>query len=163
MSAIPEVKFDGYYNHEQITDFLKTAETAAGDLMNVRSLAQTPEGRDIWLATLADPSTGPPEDKPAYHVQANVHAHEVGGTSAVLHLLRSLLTSPEARELLADLTFYAVPRINPDGAEYALSTLSEIRSRAEIDEKINGIIPQDLNGDGMILNMRWEDRTGPLV
>lgn len=163
MSTVPEVKFDEYYTHEEVTDFLQAAEAAVGDWMSVRSLAQTPEGREIWLATLTDPSTGAPEEKPAYHVQANVHAHEVGGTSAVLHLLHALLTAPEARALLADLTFYAVPRINPDGAEYALSTLSEVRSRSEIDEKLNGIIPQDLNGDGLILNMRWEDPAGPLV
>ncbi|MGI5818223.1 MAG: M14 family metallopeptidase [Armatimonadota bacterium] len=163
MSGVPDVKFDSYYLHAEITGFLSAAEEAAGEFMRLEALAESPEGREIWLATLTDPGTGAASDKPAYYVQGNVHAHEMYGTSAVLHLLHTLLTSPEARELLAEVTFYMVPRINPDGAEYALTTLSNVRSRTEIEEQINGVIPEDLNGDGMILNMRWEDPAGPLT
>ncbi len=162
MQPFPEMRFDDFYSYDELTDFMRAAQAAAGDVMRLESLVQTPQGREVWLATLTDPTTGPPEDKPAYYVQGNVHAHEMYGTSAVLHLLHTLLTT-DARELLSELTFYVVPRTNPDGAEYAMTTKSEIRSRLNRDEKLNGVIPEDLNGDGMILNMRWEDPAGPLT
>lgn len=162
MSAIPNVKFDGWYTHDELTAFLQAC-AASDEFMRLECLTQSPEGREVWLATLSDPTGGAAEDRPAYYVQGNVHAHEMYGTSAALHLLHTLLTSPEGREALAELTFYIVPRTNPDGAEYALETHSEVRSRVEVEQKINGVIPEDLNGDGMILNMRWEDPAGPLT
>ncbi|MFW5868762.1 MAG: M14 family zinc carboxypeptidase [Armatimonadota bacterium] len=163
MSTIPDVKFDSWYTWDELTTFLQSCHRAADDLMQLESLVTSPEGRDVWLATLTDPATGAAEDKPAYFVQGNLHAHEMYGTSAVLHLLHSLLTSDEGRERLSELTFYIIPRSNPDGAEYAISTKGEVRSRVVPDEKLNGVIPQDLNDDGMILNMRWEDPAGPLA
>jgi len=163
MSGVPEVKFDSFYSHEELTAFLQAAEAGADGLMRLDRLTETPEGRDVWLATLADPVAGSAEHQPAYYVQGNVHAHEMYGTSAALHLLHALLTEPEARRLLAEVTFYIVPRANPDGAEYALSTHAEVRSRVAIEEKLNAVVPEDLNGDGMILNMRWEDPAGPLT
>ncbi|MFP4249648.1 MAG: M14 family metallopeptidase [Armatimonadota bacterium] len=163
MSSIPEVKFNSFYTYDELTTFLQTAEAGAEGFMTLDSLATSPEGREIHVATLADPAGGAADARPAYHVQANVHAHEVLGTTAAVHLINTLLTSPEARRLLSEVTFYVVPRINPDGAEAALGTLASVRSRMEIDEKINGVIPQDLDGDGMILNMRWEDPAGPMT
>ena len=163
MRDFPALKTDSWYTHAEITQFLQTADAAAGEFMSLQSMAESPEGRETWQVTLTDPATGAPDEKPAYYVQGNVHAHEMYGTSATLNLIHNLLTTPEGRELLSGVTFYVVPRLNPDGAEYALSTLSEVRSRTVIDEKLNGVIPKDLNDDGLILNMRWEDPAGPLT
>src|SRR5690554_5498613 len=93
MQPFPEMRFDDFYSYDELTEFMRAAEAAAGDVMRLVSLVQTPQGREVWLATLTDPTTGPPEDKPAYYVQGNVHAHEMYGTSAVLHLLHTLLTT----------------------------------------------------------------------
>ncbi len=163
MSAVPTVSFERFYLYQDITDFLHACREAAGEWMSLGSIGTSPEGRELWLATITDPATGPAEDKPAYYVQANVHAHEMYGTTAALHLIHTLLSDAEARSRAAEVTFYVVPRANPDGAEYALTTHSEVRSRVVIDKKLNGVIPEDLNGDGMILNMRWEDPAGPLA
>jgi hypothetical protein len=163
VNGVPAVDFQRFYLHQDITDFLQQCQVAASDLMALGSIGTSPEGREQWLATITEPSTGAADSKPAYYVQANVHAHEMYGTTAALHLIHTLLTSPAARDLLGRVTFYVVPRANPDGAEYALSTQGDVRSRVTINEKINGVVPRDLNGDGMILNMRWEDPAGPFT
>jgi hypothetical protein len=163
VSSVPVVDYQQRYLHQNIADFLQQCQSAAGHLMRRDSIGTTPEGRQIWMATITDFSTGAPEDKPAYYVQANIHSHETYTTSAALHLIHALVTSSEVRELLRKVTFYVVPRANPDGGEYHLNTLSWVRSRVEVSPKPNGVIPQDLNGDGLILNMRWEDPAGPLA
>ncbi len=164
MSTVPEIKFDSYYLYDEITDFLKAAEAVAPDLVTLDSLTTTPEGRQVWIATITDPSTGPAESKPAYHVQANVHAQEMATTTSALRLIHTLLTDENAAELLKHVVFYVIPRANPDGVEYTMTTCGDIRSRNEtIEDKPNGLVPQDLNGDGLILRMRWEDPLGPYI
>jgi hypothetical protein len=163
MGTVPQMKFDSYYSYDEMTEFLNGCAEAAGDVMTVESIVRSPEGREVWLATLTDPATGGPEDKPAYYVQANVHARELAGTTAALRFLHTLLTEEQARESLKGLTVYVVPRTNPDGAEYALTLNGPIRSKIEVVERKNGLIQQDLNGDGKITNMRWEDPAGPLT
>ncbi len=163
MSCIPKIKFDGYYDYNGLTVFLRACADGSGGRMRLESLARSEEGRDIWLAVLTDPATGKPGDKPAYHVQANVHARELAGTTAAARLIHTLLSDSEARSRLRDVTFYIIPRVNPDGAEYSLTRNGPIRSRNEIREKPNGLIPQDLDGDGKIRLMRWQDPTGPFA
>jgi len=163
MASVPDIQFDTWYTYDQLTAFLQACAEARPDLLKLDSLVASPEGRQVWLATLTDPTTGAPEDKPAYYVQANVHARELAGTSAALRLIHTLLTDEAVQARLRELTFYVVPRTNPDGAEYAVTLNGPIRSRSVIQEKTNGLVPQDLDGDGKIRMMRWEDPAGPYV
>ncbi len=160
MSAVPDVKLDSYYSYDELTAYLEEAAKAAPELMQLRKLITTPEGRKLWLAEVTDASTGPAEEKPAYYVHGNMHAQELAGTTVALHLLRALLTEDDFEELRRKVVFYIVPRVNPDGAEYAISTGGPIRSRFDVIPKKNGLVPQDINGDGMVLQMRWEDPAG---
>jgi hypothetical protein len=49
------------------------------------------EGREIWLAQITNPETGPPSEKPAFRVDGNAHAGEVTGSMAALYLIETLL------------------------------------------------------------------------
>ncbi|MFZ0535057.1 MAG: M14 family metallopeptidase, partial [Anaerolineales bacterium] len=57
-----------------------------------------------------------------------------------------------------------VPRVNPDGAEWAMApTPRYVRSGVRPypwDEKDEGLFIQDINGDGKILQMRFQDPNG---
>ena len=163
MPTVPDVQFDRWYAYDDLTAFLQACAKACPSLMHLSSLVESPQGRQVWLATLTDPATGAPEDKPAYYVQANVHASELAGTSAALRLIHTLLTDEAARSRLREVTYYVVPRTNPDGAEYSVTINGAIRSYNEIVKKANGLIPQDLDGDGKIRMMRWQDPAGPYV
>ena len=160
MSSVPDVTFDSYYTYDELTAFLKAAAEAAPGLMQLRELVRTSEGRSVWLAEVTDSSTGPGEEKPAYWVHGNLHAQELSGATACLHLLHAVLTEDAFEELRRKVVFYIVPRVNPDGAEFALVTGGPIRSRFEVIPKKNGLVPQDVNGDGLVLQMRWEDPAG---
>ncbi len=60
-------------------------------LLTVESIGQSYEGREIQLATVTNLGTGPPEEKPAIFVHAQIHAMEFTGTTAALNLLDRLL------------------------------------------------------------------------
>lgn len=157
---LPQIRSDQYYTDQMLSDHLQQVAAAAPDRVRLHSLLTSLEGRQEWLAEVTDFSTGPSEEKPAYLVHANVHAVEVSGTTASLVLIEQLLTDPAAAELLGEVVFYIIPRINPDAAEYALSTGGQIRSKFEHRPRKNGLVAQDLNGDGLILTMRWQDPFG---
>jgi hypothetical protein len=161
MSALPDVQFAEYYLHGALTDHLRQLAAAAPDRVRLHNVYTSPEGREEWLVEVTDFASGDPATKPGYLVQANVHAVEVSGTTASLVLIEQLLTDPQAADLLAGVVFYIIPRVNVDGAEFALTTSGQIRSRNEYRPRKNGLVGQDLNGDGMILTMRWQDPFGP--
>lgn len=159
MSNLPAVSFERYYLHAELTAHLQAVAAAAPDRVRLHSLYTTSEGREEWLLEVTDFAVG--ADKPGYLVHANVHAPEVSGTTAALVLLDQLLTRADLQDLLREVVFYIIPRLNPDGAEYALVTGGQIRSKFEPRPRRNGLLPQDLNGDGLILQMRWQDPYGP--
>jgi hypothetical protein len=158
-----KINFDHFYRYDEMVDFLTHVSNEKKDFCKLISLAKTLEGRDVYLLEITDYSTGITEEKGAYYVQGNIHGMEAAGTMATLHLIQTLLYCEEYKELLKKVAFYIVPRVNPDGAECALATHAPIRSRFEITEKRNGLIPKDINGDGYILNMRIKDPAGPFV
>lgn len=159
MTNLPAVNFERYYRHHELTAHLRQAAAAAPERVRLHNLYTTTEGREEWLVEVADFTTT--AAKPAYLVHANIHAPEVSGTTAALVLLEQLLTRSDLQDLLREVTFYIIPRLNPDGAEYALVTGGQIRSKFEPRPRKNGLHPEDLNGDGLILQMRWQDPYGP--
>ena len=140
------------------------------DLLQVESIGRSHEGRDLWLATVTDRATGPHDAKPAQWVDANIHATELTGSVAALHLLHRLVTGFGADETvtraLRTRTFYVVPRVNPDGAELALADRPRLlRSSVRRWPWQDGHVPPgldegDVDGDGRILTMRIPDPNG---
>lgn len=162
--SLPELSFDDFYDQAALERFLADLATARPKIARVESLATTPEGRALPLLEVTDRSTGVAGDKPGYLVHANIHAHELTTTTSALHLARTLVAGhgvDEAiTELLRRVSFYIVPRLNPDGAEYAFKTNGSVRSRSYPREVPNGLTQTDVDGDGQILWMRWPDPDG---
>lgn len=167
---MPTPAFDRYYRHEEMTVLLQAYAAEFPDLFSFTSIGKSYEGRDIWLATLTNTKTGAAEDKPAFWCDGNIHASEVSASTAVLHLVHKLCTkygSDDSITRALDLrTFYLVPRLNPDGAEWALEDppriiRSSTRPYPYDEEDYYGIEREDLDGDGRILNIRILDPNGP--
>ena len=55
------------------------------------------EGRDLWLVTVTDTSTGAHDTKPAHWVDASIHAVELTATVAACHLLHHLVDRSRRR------------------------------------------------------------------
>jgi hypothetical protein len=165
------MRFDKLYRYDELTSAIQALAGERPDLMTVESIGTSHEGRDIWLATVTNSATGPHHEKPALWVEANIHATEVTGSTAALHLLHRLVTGygsdgdEKVTAALDSRTFYVVPRLNPDGVEAALAdrprfVRSSVRSYPRTEQQ-DGLVEEDIDGDGRILTMRIEDPNGP--
>jgi murein tripeptide amidase MpaA len=164
--ALPKINFQHFYTYRQLTAALRGLVKECPQLARLEPVGRSPEGREVWLLEVTNRETGPAEEKPAYLVHANIHATELAGTTAALWLGRHLLAGYGEDELVTDLldhqAFYLIPRLNPDGAEQAVTMNAAVRSRTELQDLKNGHYQADVNGDGLILDMRWEDPDGDL-
>lgn len=166
---MPEVRFDKYYRYENLTSILKAFANERSDLVKLDAIGRSYEGRDIWVATVTNFSSGEAEDKPALWVDGNIHASEVSPSSACLYLINTLVNGygadPDITHCLDTRAFYICPRINPDGAEWALADIPKIirsstRPYPYDEEAIEGLAIEDVDKDGRILLMRVPDPNG---
>ena len=168
-APLPQPKFDQYYKHTELTSLLKGFAEARPDLLELRELGRSHEGRPIWLLVITRKSTGIDDDKPAFWVDGNIHAAELTASTACLYWLDQLVRQDgkdaQVTELLSTRVIYLVPRLNPDGAELAMAERPRhIRSstrRYPWDEApVDGLTVEDMDGDGRILMMRIQDPHG---
>ena len=148
--------YDGYMNHEALSAAL--AELDAGsDAASVLVIGKSVEGRDIHAVALSGAGADAGE-KPAILIVAGIDGRHMIGTETALRVAKSLLA--DHQDLLENITFYIIPRVNPDGAERNLGAVNAgfIGTRTDVDadrdRAMNEDGPDDLNGDGVITQMR---------
>ncbi len=166
---LSQAKFDHYYCYAEMEDFLKCLAEKYPGIAKLESAGKSGEGRDIWVMSLSDMSSGEPDKKPAIYIDGNFHAGEVTGSMINLYAIKYILDNygKEGRitKLLQRYTLYVIPRVSPDGAEVYLKTPETLRSVPrpypfpDPDEH-EGLYPADIDGDGHILMMRVKDDTG---
>jgi len=163
--VLPPLPFEHFFSYAEMEAILRGLAAARPEWARLHSLGRSREGRELYCLTVTDATTGPAEDKPAYLIHGNIHAGELSGTHAALYTARQLLADyPHKNKILAHVAFHIVPRINPDGAEVVVTTSEGVRSRT--DRSIlepNQVVPKDMNGDGLILQMRQEHPDGDRV
>jgi murein tripeptide amidase MpaA len=162
--------FNRFYRYEELTAALHQLAQAAPHLVQIASIGKSHEGRDIWLATVTDATTGPASDKPAFWTDGNIHSVEVSASAANLYFLNTLVEGfgkdEDITRALKTRAFYICPRVNPDGAEWALADSpkyvrsSTRRYPAFQEDAIEGYEARDINGDGKILRLRIADPNG---
>ena len=166
---MPIASFDRYYRYDDLTRLLHEYATEYPNLIKIESIGKSYEQRDVWLITVTNAATGPDTDKPALWVDGNLHASEVAGSSAALYLIHSLVNrfgkDNSVTECLDTRAIYIVPRVNPDGAEWALADKPKIvrsntRPYPYDEEPVEGLMQEDIDGDGRILTMRIPDPNG---
>lgn len=162
--------FDRFLRYDELTAWLHAAAEAHPQLMNVESYGHSYEGRDLWLATITDSATGAEHTKPAHWVDANIHSVEVTASVAALRLIDRLLSGFGEDETITRAvqarTFYVVPRVNPDGAEWILADVPRRRRSSTRPwpwrdaHRAPGLHEMDIDGDGRLLMMRIADPNG---
>ncbi len=166
---MPDVRFDTYFRYDELTRILHQFTQESPQLVRLESIGQSYEGRDLWLVTVTNFEVGEAGQKPALWVDGNIHASEVSPTSACLYLLNRLVTAfgsdPDITRCLDWRTFYICPRVNPDGAEWALADKPKIirsstRPYPYDEDPIDGLVMEDVDGDGRMLMMRMPDPNG---
>ena len=158
-----------YLRFAELEAVLQARVESHPQLLRIESLGKSREGRDLWVITATDFSTGPAEHKPALWIDGNIHATEVSGSTACLHFLDRIVegfgTDEAITHALRTRTFYVAPRLSPDGAERFLSDSPKLlRSNVHPfpydEEPVEGYTVEDINGDGKILQMRIPDANG---
>lgn len=167
-----QITWDRYYDHAAIGDIARQLQRAHPDRCRVSSIGTSIEGRELWLLTVTDFTTGPAESKPAMYIDGNIHSNEVQGTEIALYTAWYLCEMagqvPAVDSLLAEKAFYIVPSINPDGREHFLTSANTPHSpRSGVgardndnDGEVNEDGFDDLDGDGHITTMRRRNPNG---
>ena len=158
--------YDHYFKYGEITETLKKYEAEYPEYCRLSSIGTTREGREIWLIEVTDLSTGSFDEKPGFGVTANIHAGEVTGNCCAMYFLDTLFSNLDEEpvaSLLKKNTVYCIPRISPDGSELYLTSTTMLRSvpvMYPFETKQPGVQPFDLDGDGVIRQMRVKDKNG---
>ncbi|HEV8131529.1 MAG TPA: M14 family metallopeptidase [Acidobacteriota bacterium] len=121
-----------------------------GDRLRVESFGRSEEGRALPLMILADPPISRPREartsrKAVIFIIANIHAGEVEGKEAALHLARRIATG-DLRPLLDKLIILIAPIYNADGNEKI-----SLQNRTAQNGPVGGVGTRE-NARGLDLN-----------
>jgi murein tripeptide amidase MpaA len=167
---MPAIDHSRFYRYDELMALLRGFAAEHPGHVTVESIGRSHEGRDIPLVTLTNGATGPAEDKPAYWIDGNIHSVELTASTACLYfidwMLKGKASDADIRRALDTRAFYICPRINPDGAEWAMAdrpkyVRSSTRRYPFDEEPVEGLVSEDVDGDGRILQMRIADPNGP--
>ena len=119
------------YGYEEMVEDLTILEAAYPELLSVRTIGDTLDGRRIYCAVLGDESC---EKQIVIH--AGVHGREYMTSLLVMRQLEYYVTFFESAtykdrtvsSLLGEFCFYVVPMANPDGAMISQRGLNGIQS-----------------------------------
>jgi murein tripeptide amidase MpaA len=162
-------KFDHYLKYDELTSTLHQLAEDYPNLVSVSSYGKSYEGRDLWVVSVTNSKTGCAEEKPAMLVDGNIHAAEVISSMVALRHLVQLVEGygkdEDITRCLDTRAFYVIPRVNVDGAELALAdnprfVRSSTRAYPYDEDPAEGLLAEDIDGDGRILTMRVADTNG---
>lgn len=165
--STPADNFSRYLRPHEMEAILQGLAEAYPTLSSLEQIGTSFEGRPLWLMTLTNAATGDALDKPAVYIDGNHHAGEVTGEMVCLYTIWHLLTNhghdAEITALLDRHTFYIRPIVTPDGVEFYLTTPHTLRSSPRpypSETPAPGLHPEDIDGDGVIAQMRIADPAG---
>ncbi len=158
-----------YHTTERAYALLEGWAAAFPDLTRLYAIGETLQGTPLMVLEITNKKTGPPDVKPAYYYDGNIHAGELTGAEVALHFAWHVLsnygTDQRITRLLDTRTLYVRPKFNPDGADIALTTEQNLRSTPRpYDQDADGLLDEDpgndLDGDGHITQMRVPNANG---
>ncbi len=166
------LRFDHYYNYEQLVEALRALHEAYPRMTTLDLVGYSEENRAIYAITINNPETGDPLSKPGVYADGNIHGNEIQAGEVCLYLANMLLTKYGENEKITSLVdgnaFYILPSVNVDGRYHFFedaNTPSTNRGlRRPKDDDRDGLFDEDpyddLDGDGNICEMRKKDPNG---
>ena len=162
-----------YYDQDQVTAALQTLHDAYPDLTELTSLGRSAEGRDIWQLTITNQRTGAHDTKPAMYVDGAIHGNEIQSTEVCLYLAWLLCDRHDQWPRITALVDQHHVLRRAHGERRQPRPLVQRphqpqhrphRPRMPVDDDHDGQAdedaPSDLDGDGLILQMRVRDPHG---
>lgn len=167
-----QIPWNRWYHVPELHQSMRDLAAAFPDLVELRSIGKSVEGRDLLLCVLTDRTTGADTAKPAMWCDGNIHGNEVQAAETCLYMIWWLCENrdraPRIRQLLAERTFYVLPSLNPDGRARWFDEPNTMHSSRggsrkvdnDRDGRFDEDAPDDLDGDGELLEMRIESADG---
>lgn len=159
-------KFDRYHTPDEMARFVKELKAANPGAVKLHLLAKGYEGIECTLVEIGKEIDSEKKTKPAVLVVADMEGTAPLAMEASVYLIRELLGKPD---LYRDVTWYVLPCGNPAGAGryFSKPLLFDGRNfrpwNDDMDEQTDEDSPEDLNGDGLITQMRVKDPDGTMV
>ncbi len=161
-----ELTFDTFHSNDVINEWMIYFAKEYPQLTELYEVAKSFEGRPILQMTITNKASGKDTDKPAAFFEGNRHSGEITSAESSLWLINYLLTEYGKNQEITDIVdrkaIYIRPVNNPDGHCLYIHTAQSNRSTVRPnDNDLDGLLdedsPDDIDGDGIILTMRWKD------
>ena len=130
------IAFNRLYDYPELVEALRTLVKAHPELLTIKSLGKSVEGRDLWCVTINNPKTGDDRTKPAMYVDGNIHGNEIQAAETCLYLIWYLTENYDRvvkiKEIVDERTFYVVPTVNPDGRAFSQAAVANALGRLAV-------------------------------
>ena len=153
------ISFDAYHTGKEVQQILNKLQQSNPNTVQLHTVATSPGGNPVTILEIGTNL----KDAPAIFVGANFEGDVPISTEGALYFAKMLLDSAE---YTADIKWYIMPQPNPDAAAGFFANVksglnvNQFEINNDVDEAVNEDGPDDLNGDGLITQMRVKDLEG---
>jgi carboxypeptidase T len=143
------IGYKGYHTYDKLTAELAAIAAARPDQVAVSSYGRSTQGRPLPLVKISD-AVRTDKHEPEVLFSCAQHAREHLTVEMCLHIIRRLAqgygTDPVITRLVKSREIWVLPMVNPDGAEYDISTgLFALWRKNRQPARANTEIGTDLN------------------
>ena len=151
---------EGYRDSAAIAAEARAIAAAHPDLVKVEAYGTSAEGRELLLLSIGKASGG----RPGILIAGGLDGTHALGPELALRVAKAI--AAEHADLLDRVTFYVVPLANPDALEATRrGPLERNTTGRPVDDDRDGTLdedaPRDIDGDGLVLQMRVKDPPPP--
>jgi len=118
-SILPEWQDGDYHDYYETTDILQEFQLEYPDLVNVFSIGESVQGRNIWCIRITNENY--PDEKYSCLIDGCIHGCEWEAGEACLYLAEYLLINQERNTTISYILntseIYIIPLLNPDGRQ----------------------------------------------
>ena len=156
-------QLEPHYRFLADRETIRSAWLARGGVEELQ-LGQSAGGRELFAVQFGGPGGTPLSERTTILLLGGLDGISFSGSEAVIAVTDALLANPD--QLPPNATFVAVPWASPDGLARSLASgCGDGRNDRPFDDDRDGQLdedgPDDLDGDGLILEMLIEDPEGP--
>lgn len=106
---------------QQIQEYLQELAAAYPQRVEVETIGQSTEGRDIDVIRITN---GDNRIKPIIFSEGGMHAREWIGPAQALYIIQQLVENETYRNLTEEVDWHIIPVLNPDGYEFTHTNVS---------------------------------------
>ena len=153
---------DRYHNHQEFNQIISALAAGNPGTAVLHRIGKSAGGNELIILEIGPEAGRKPRKLPAVLVVANLEGTVPIASEAALYLASQIVQRSAAK----DLTWYILPSGNPDAAARYFQTpprqdeRNARRHNDDMDDQEDEDGPEDLNGDGIITQMRVKDPSG---